>query len=330
MSFMNRHWYRPNLSWFSRLILPLSWLYQCVIVCRSWLYHVGILKVIKSKVPVIIVGNITVGGTGKSPMVIFLVEWLMKHGFKPGVVMRGYGGSDNRSPLHVVPSVTADRCGDEARMIASRASCPVYVCKDRVACVKTLLDQHNINVVVSDDGLQHYALGRDIEIVMADNERRFGNQYCLPSGPLREPIDRLYAVDFIVMTGGSPADSFYTEFQGEYLSQLGSDKQVHMSEFVGKTVHAVAGIGHPERFFQMLRLFGLDVVPHSFSDHFVFSSHDFHFADDYPVIMTEKDAVKCHALSLKDAYYLPVSVVPDTAFQAQLLAHKALSSINEC
>lgn len=316
---LEKTWYQSN--GLTTLLLPFSWMYLAVISLRRWLYKKNIKKTTHVDVPVIIVGNITVGGTGKTPLVIWLVNFLREHGYKPGVVSRGYGGKAKKFPQDVVANSDPLFVGDEPLLIARAANCPVVVDPNRVCAVKYLLANHDCNIVISDDGLQHYALGRTIEIALIDGERRFGNHYCLPAGPLREPIERLAEVDFMVTQGEALQGEYAMRLQPGAIYNL-EQKELHAvpDDFAGQAVHAIAGIGYPQRFFRQLRELGITILPHAFSDHHIFTRDDIHFNDDAKVIMTAKDAVKCEAFIDYRYWCLPVTAQVDAEFGEKLLA----------
>ncbi len=312
---LERHWQYNGPVAFA--LWPLSGLYCAVARLRRRRLQ---RRAERLPVPVVVVGNITVGGTGKTPMVIWLAEFLHAQGLRPGIVSRGYGGRAGPAPQHVTGSSDARVVGDEAVVMARRTRCPVWVCPDRVAAARALLARHAVDVIISDDGLQHYRLGRDIEIAMIDGARRFGNGLCLPAGPLREPLARLAEVDFRVVTG-SLADA------GEYAMELTGEELVHLrnpgrrrllSALRGRRVHAVAGVGNPDRFFWQLRQAGLEVVPHPFPDHYSYRVEDLQFDRETPIIMTEKDAVKCGIFADHRYWYLPVKARPEPAFSQAL------------
>lgn len=269
---------------------------------------------------VLVVGNLTVGGTGKTPMVVWLCRWLQEHGYRPGVVSRGYGGRARGGPWAVTPQSDPAQVGDEPVLIATRSGCPVYVDRDRRRAARALLAHHPCDVIIADDGLQHYALGRDLEIVMVDGARRFGNGLCLPAGPLREPLGRLQEVDFRVATGTpGPGEYAMTLTGGTALALADPGHTRPLEAFRGQRVHALAGIGHPPRFFDMLRRRGLEVVPHAFPDHHAFTPGEIRFGDHLPVLMTEKDAVKCRQIAGPEHWFVPVSAVPDPALGKAIL-----------
>lgn len=278
------HWYNPKpWGW---LLWPASLLFSYIVKLRKYLYTQNFFKTYVATVPVIIVGNITVGGTGKTPLVIYLVQLLQQLGFKPGVLTRGYKGE-----LQVATLVAADSdpklVGDEAILLAQRCNCPVMLAKRRVAGAKAL-EKYGVNIIICDDGLQHYALGRNIEIAVVDAQRRFGNGFSLPMGPLRELPARLNSVDLTIMSGGDMqliSENAYALKNPLY--------NVSLHNFKDQTVHAIAGIGNPAKFFEQLRGKGINVITHAFPDHHNFVAADLSFFDELPVLMTEKDAVKC-------------------------------------
>lgn len=319
MNRLTHLWYQNKFS--SRVLSPFSGLFRIAIASRQFLYRHQFKQVTTFPVPVIVVGNLSVGGNGKTPFVIWLCDLLRRYGYKPGIVSRGYGGHADHYPVVVQTNSDVSVTGDEAVLLKRRTQCPVVVAPDRVAAIHCLLKEFSCDVVISDDGLQHYAMGRDIEIVVIDGQRRFGNGHCLPAGPLREPLSRLNTVDFVIANGG---DAFQSEIpmtlNVQALSCLGQPDQTLSHEaFPSKTVHAIAGIGHPERFFQTLRDLNFTVIEHPFPDHRVFCEEDLNFNDDYPVIMTEKDAVKCFAFAKPHHWYLPIDAVLPNDFVERLL-----------
>ena len=269
-------------------------------------------------VPVIVVGNLTVGGTGKTPLVIALVQALRARGHTPGVISRGYGASA-AMPRLLDASSDAAAFGDEPVLIQRTTRVPVAIGRDRVAAGRLLLAAQACDVIVADDGLQHYPLFRNVEICVIDGARRFGNGSLLPAGPLREPLSRLASIDFRVCNGGEPR-------AGEIAMRLDGDVAVSLADpnlrqplrdFAGRSAHAVAGIGNPARFFALLRAAGIDAIEHVFPDHHAFGASDVSFDDDLPVLLTEKDAVKCAAFARKNLWYVPVhAVLPQSFFDA--------------
>jgi tetraacyldisaccharide 4'-kinase len=313
-------WYKE--MYISAWFMPLSMLYVDVIRFRRFLYRVGIKKSVRLPVPVIIVGNLTVGGTGKTPLVVWMVAFLKQHGYKPGVISRGYAGSSQQTPQTVTSNSDTALVGDEPVLLARRCDCPVVIGADRPAAAKKLLLEQDCNIIISDDGLQHYALQRDIEIVVIDGERRFGNGYCLPVGPLREPPERVNSVDLVVVN--SPKELLEGEFamqcQGKHLINLNTGESKSLSDFAGHACHALAGIGNPQRFFYQLLAAGLNCDIHAFPDHHAFTTKDLQFKDTNPVIMTEKDAVKCTGFAQPHHWYLPIDAQLPEAFYEQLLS----------
>lgn len=296
-------WYHN--SWVTMLLLPFSWLYRAIIRMRRWCYDNRWFLKYRSKAPVIVVGNLTVGGTGKTPVVIELAKQLADMGYKPGVVSRGYGGRAPQYPFIVTKQADVNHSGDEPLLIAQKTDCPVVVDPDRPRAASHLLDNFHCNIILSDDGLQHYALERDVEIVVQDPQRGNGNNHCLPAGPLREPIKRLESVDFVLTHIDAKLDCIY--------SLNNPDKKISITEF--KRVHAVCGIGNPEKFFALLRAHNIDVIEHPKTDHHHFTQEDFQFDDDYAIIITEKDAVKCHRFGLKNCWVLAIAVeLPEKLF----------------
>lgn len=310
-SWLNRIWYERATppAW----LLPLSLCYGAVARVRRRLYARGLRHSTHIAAPVVVVGNLSVGGTGKTPLVCWLVARLIEAGFNPGVVTRGYGGSHAGARLIDAfddPNVV----GDESILLARRTGAPVAIGRDRPVASR-LLVAAGCDVVVSDDGLQHYALARDCEIVVIDGERRFGNGRLLPAGPLRETPARLGAADAVVVNGGrAPLDSaswldgaFSMRLEAKSASALVGGAVKPLDEFAGLTVHAVAGIGNPQRFFNLLRARGIEVLAHPLPDHARLQSSDISFADGLPVLMTEKDAVKCAGMAGPEHWYVPVT-----------------------
>lgn len=312
---LEQQWYRWT-PWHV-LLLPLALLFGALAALRRTLYRFGVLPVTKLPVPVIIVGNIGVGGTGKTPLVIALAKLLRDQGFHPGIISRGYGGK-SRLPRAVTGESEPAEVGDEPVLLAAKAGCPVWVGPDRVDTGHALLATHpEVNVLISDDGLQHYRLARDIEIVVVDAVRWFGNGQLLPAGPLREPAWRLQTVDAVVINGwlpGAPLKrrEFTMQLTGDLLYNLRNPELKARPEvFAGQTVLAVAGIGHPERFFKHLKKLGMAIRPQPFPDHHPFTPQDLDVPESVPIVMTEKDAVKCIDFVGDNAWTLPVEATLD-------------------
>jgi tetraacyldisaccharide 4'-kinase len=317
MSALESHWYR--ITPVSLLLLPLSLLFCLLVQLRRGLYQLGMLRCTKLPVPVIVVGNITVGGTGKTPLVIWLAELLRHAGYRPGIVTRGYRGKSLTWPVTVTPQTPAEQVGDEAVLLARRSGCPVVAGPDRVAAARQHVAQ-GCNVIVSDDGLQHYRLQRDLEIAVIDGARRFGNRLCLPAGPLREPVSRLKSVSVRVANGVPQAGEMgMTLVPSGFYSLSKPEQTATVDQFRDGPVHAVAGIGYPERFFTSLRELGLEVLPHPYPDHHPFQAAELQFDDGRPVLLTEKDAVKCQHFVSARCWVLAVEARPELGLGEQIL-----------
>lgn len=302
-----RQWREPTFAG-QLLLRPLSWAFRGLVAVRRLGYRRGWLRVVRLPVPVVVVGNLTVGGSGKTPMVLHLVTELRAAGRRPGVVSRGHGGA-TVAPQRVDGDTDPGRVGDEPVLIARRSGCPVAVGRDRPAAARLLLP--DCDVIVADDGLQHYALGRDVEIAVLDRDIDADNGRLLPAGPLREPLARLRSVDFVAVRGSrASAGGWHFEVRPgaprRLLDDRGDDDPL---AHPGQPLHAVAGIGVPERFFSQLERAGVAIERHPFPDHHPFTASDLAFDDDWPILMTEKDAVKCRAFASERMWYLPAEVV---------------------
>ncbi|NND81931.1 MAG: tetraacyldisaccharide 4'-kinase [Gammaproteobacteria bacterium] len=323
-------WQQPGLL--NYLLWPLSLFYRLMVYLRRAGYQAGLLRSGRIAVPIIVVGNLSVGGSGKTPLVICLVEALKQAGFKPGVVSRGYGGH-GPFPLLLDDNCTANQCGDEPLLIQQRTSVPVAVAPRRTDAL-ALLQQAGVNVVISDDGLQHYAMQRDIEICLLDQTRPQHNQFLLPAGPLREPLSRLDGVDMVVEHHSLPSATSRSGFT-MYL-QPGTPKRVTDDteiDFDPQSVHwhAVAGIGQPERFFLSCEKLGWQIERHAYADHHPFIEQDISYGDERPTIMTEKDAVKCRAFAGPEVFYLPVDAKLSAEFTDKIISDlTALQNVYEC
>lgn len=299
-------------AWYSEapwlwLLRPLELVFRVIAGLRRSAYQHGLMKRWRAPVPVVIVGNITVGGTGKTPIVIALVEHLQGLGLRPGVVSRGYGASSKAFPHTVNSQSTAADCGDEPLLIYRRTGCPCVVAPDRAAAARQLLAASPVDVILADDGLQHYGLERDLEIVLLDEARGVGNGFCLPAGPLREPPSRLLDADFVLYRGSDRVQDG-VRYSHECLVNVATGAQRDLSpDATMKVISAVAGIGQPEQFFNTLSEIGYTVQAYTFPDHHRYTSEDFALLPEQPVIMTEKDAVKCANLAGDDAWYLKIS-----------------------
>lgn len=317
-SLLERIWFGGRLA--ALPLLPLAALFWLVSTLRRLAYRSGVLRRERLPVPVVVVGNLTVGGAGKTPLVIWLARHLRERGVRVGVLSRGYGGSARAFPVAVTSATDPALVGDEPVLIAARAGCPVVVDPDRVRGGRWLLGQGPCDLLVADDGLQHYRLARDLEILVVDGERRFGNGLLLPAGPLREGQHRLRTVDLVVANGGEPrAGEFPMSLRVGAVRSLARPEVAQPAEaWRGCRVHAVAGIGNPGRFFRMLERLGLEVDPLAFPDHHVFTAADVSPPGEGPVLMTEKDAVKCRPFAGARHWVVPVDAEPDPRFVARL------------
>lgn len=316
---LQRQWYesKPPIG-----MIPLSVLFRGAVALRRLAYAKQWKKAERLPVPVIVVGNLTVGGTGKTPLTIWLVEFLTQCGYRPGVVSRGYGGAKLDKPLAVHADSDPGEVGDEPVLIARRTGCPVTVFPRRAEAGRALLARTACDILIADDGLQHYGLARDLEIAVVDGERRFGNGLCLPAGPLREPVGRLAGVDLVVCRGGA---AFENEFPltltlGNAVNLLDASLHRPLDSFVGvQPLVAIAGIGHPSRFFADLRQAGLSFEERTFPDHYRFTRDDMNFSEYAAVLMTEKDAVKCRGFACERFWTVPLRGYLPAAFGETLL-----------
>lgn len=328
-----RHWQTRNGT--ALLLYPLSLLFRLLVALRRQCFKRGLFGQCTATVPVVVVGNLTVGGAGKTPLVMSLVEQLQMRGWRPGIVSRGYGGKASQSAMLVTADTLAEQAGDEALMMSRRTGVPVAVGARRAAAVSLLTDRHDCNVIVCDDGLQHYALARQFELCVIDTQAGVGNGWCLPAGPLREPVSRLRQVDAVVYSGGLPerrskgVGLFSAPDSAAILQRLSNDSGAPMhgayqlrveavvnlcnpdrtrslTDFCIDNIHAIAAIGRPDKFFQQLRAAGLDITEHAFADHHQFQPTDVEFGDDKAVLMTEKDSVKCAAWARPNHWYVKV------------------------
>lgn len=317
MKQLEQDWYQSSLTWRTALLLPLSCVFRFVVATRRFLYRMNLKKSFQFDIPTIIVGNITVGGTGKTPFVIWLAEKLREKGLSPGIVSRGVGGKMQMTPRWVTEASPVNQVGDEALLLLKRTKCPLVIGIDRVACVRELLSKTNCNVVISDDGLQHYRLRRKIEIALIDGARELGNKQMLPAGPLREPVSRLNSVNFVVKNGQATSNEIQMQLQSEAFRDVKSDT---IQSLHSKKIHVVTGIGNPQRFFIELRHMGFELIEHVFPDHYLYAEKDLVFSDDLPIVMTEKDAVKCKAFVNEKMFYLPVNAVLDEKLLKNILS----------
>lgn len=311
--FVHQLWY-GKAKWYY-LLIPFSVIYRSItFVRRLFLTH----RQSKFLVPVVVVGNITVGGVGKTPLVIALCQEFMRNQLSVGIVSRGYKSMIANYPHEVKIDDSALDVGDEPFMMLHRTGCAVVISPKRVEAIDYLLAKHDVDVIISDDGLQHYAMGRDIEVAVIDGVRRLGNGHCLPAGPLREPVKRLNSVDFIVNNGSEAQNGEYlmtAKVDGIY--QLLTDKPIDES-LKNKSFHAIAGIGNPDRYFSTIDELGIRYKPRIFSDHHRYQQSDFNFNHDL-IIMTEKDAVKCRSFATDSMYYVKISAILEPDFFTLLM-----------
>jgi tetraacyldisaccharide 4'-kinase len=314
---VNRLWYQGSRKYC--LLLPFSGVFYLLTQIRK-LYYKNIYTRKVFPVPVITVGNLTVGGSGKTPMVIYLVNVLREIGYKPGVVARGYK-SNAGSPQAVDDDCQSSDVGDEPLLIYLKTGVPVVVGKNRVKNIDFLIDSHPCDIVICDDGLQDYRFRPAVEIVMVDGERKFGNRQLLPAGPLRESERRLKECDYVIATATPLPDMAQYFMSTEFVNAVklnNVDSSRDIKSWVGTTVHAVAGIGNPERFFNSLKRLGISIIRHPFADHAEYSVKDLTFNDQLPVLMTEKDAVKCRNMDIDNAWYAPIKAIMPKQFISEL------------
>lgn len=323
-------WRRRGLA--ASLLFPFSLLFRALVAARRAAYGFGLMRQERLPVPVIVVGNITVGGSGKTPLVIHLANNLRERGLRPGIITRGYRGSAT-APTAVQADDDVAVVGDEAVLLARSSGCPVYIGRDRVAAGRALLARHPAcNLIISDDGLQHYRMERDVELAVLDR-RGLMNGWCLPAGPLREPRARLAKVDAVILNDDCVMSAsslqcpvFRMDLEGAAFRLLGDPEQVStVADLAGKYLHAVAGIGAPGRFFEHLSGLGLQFAEHPFPDHHAYTPEDLEFAGD-AILTTEKDAVKLEPLNL----LIPVWVLPVVAHLTPALDAFVLEKLHGC
>ncbi|MCL2021631.1 MAG: tetraacyldisaccharide 4'-kinase [Betaproteobacteria bacterium] len=331
LAWLNNRWYTPRLSPALLWLMPFAAIFAAIVFLRRLCYEIGLLRIKRLPVPVIVIGNLTVGGMGKTPLVLALAEALRDKGWHPGIISRGYGGRHTRNsslPCPVLPDSDPLATGDEPLLLARRSGLPVWIGRCRASVGAALLAAHpETDCLLCDDGLQHYRLARDLEIVVFD-ARGLGNGWLLPMGPLREPPSRLLCADLLV-THGSPElpeasrakPCFAMRLEpGDCYRLAVPAERCSAADFRGRPLHAVAGIGNPGRFFATLDDLGLAYTPHSFPDHHPYSLADFAFLSDKSIMMTEKDGVKCSGLNLPDAWALPVTARISPEFVALVVA----------
>ncbi|STY28962.1 tetraacyldisaccharide 4'-kinase [Legionella wadsworthii] len=316
--FLEKLWYGNHpLRWVLR---PLSWVYSAIISVRRYL--IQHYKQVDCPVPLIVVGNITVGGVGKTPLVIELAKRINQKGIKVGIVSRGYGAKTKHFPYEVQKNDSAQKVGDEPLLLAQKTKCPVVIAPKRNHAVDYLLKKHQCDIIISDDGLQHYRMGRAIEIAVIDGTRGLGNKLCLPAGPLRESAKRLKQVDFVVVNEGQWENAYPMVLKPGKIKKLNTDEEID-SHTLNEKWEAIAAIGNPQRFYSTLLQLGIEFNTCSYPDHYQFKPEDLNYCKS-PIIMTEKDAVKCRSFSSDSMHYLPVDAVLDDAFWEALWLHQQL------
>ena len=315
---IDKLWYGNHpLKW---MLLPISWGYRLIVGVRRW--YLQRFCQVRYSVPLIVVGNLTVGGVGKTPLVIALAQQMQQKGLKVGIVSRGYGAKIKDYPYEIQLNDVAELVGDEPLMIARKTNCPVVISPVRTNAVDYLLEKHQVQIIISDDGLQHYRMGRTIEIAVIDGTRGLGNGLCLPAGPLRESESRLKQVDFVIANGGVWGEAYRMNLVPGEITKLSTQETVS-SNFIVGSIAAVAAIGNPQRFYSTLSQLGIEFTAYSYPDHYQFKSNDLNY-EESSIIMTEKDAVKCFSFSSDKMYYLPVEAQLDDAFWQALWSHQQL------
>ncbi|WP_418608993.1 tetraacyldisaccharide 4'-kinase [Pseudoalteromonas sp. US3C1013] len=308
MSKIEQSWYKP-FSLITLLLLPLSAIFGCVALVRKYFYEVGVFKPFVSNTPVIVVGNISVGGNGKTPFVLWLHDYLTAQGLSVGLISRGYGGQAAHYPLLVTANTTTLEAGDEPVLLFNRLQCPLVVGPNRQQNIEMLNHQFQLDVIISDDGMQHYKMARSIECCIVDSERKFGNGFLMPAGPLRETVSRLNSVDLVIENGSEHEFSY--RLQPSIIKRVADNTEITTAI---ETAHAVSAIGNPQRFEASLKAQGIALLStHHFRDHYAYTANDFaQFGEDC-ILMTEKDAVKCRDFAKPNWYYLPVDAQPTAA-----------------
>ena len=305
-------WYKK--SWWLYLLTPLTFLFSIIVKSRKNSYLKNQKKIWRSPVPIIVVGNISMGGTGKTPLVKYIAAELAKRDFKPGLISRGYGGKYSGT-LEVNAETTYKKTGDEAQILG-KLKMPFFLDKNRSRGAKKLQEKHDVDVIISDDGLQHYAMGREIEIAVIDGARRLGNGLTFPAGPLREPKSRLKEVDFIVNNGGpTEGDEILMTLSPAKFIHLNSGKEYSIDKWpMHNQVHAIAGLGNPNRFFDLLLRLGFEFDKNPFPDHHKYNKRDLYYLDHLPILMTEKDAAKCKHFNNSKIWYLSIESKIESQF----------------
>jgi tetraacyldisaccharide 4'-kinase len=315
-----KFWLKRGLI--SYLLWPFSMLYWLIFKLRK---NFSTTTIITKPCKVIVIGNLTVGGSGKTPLTIALASFLKQNNFRVGIISRGYGGKSNHYPLLVTKESNPLEVGDEALLMARNSDCPVMISPKRSQALNKLLLQNDFDFIISDDGLQNFSIPHDLEILVIDAKRFWGNGFLLPAGPLREDVSRVKKINLVVINGESVQKIDFPFYQMKLLplkfQRVNNPSQViSIAELKNKTVHAVSGIGNPNNFFAMLKTLGLKIIEHSFPDHYLYQASDLvEFSMQDIVIMTEKDAVKCQSFTSDNFYYLSVSAKVDQDFLRQVL-----------
>lgn len=321
---LDRVWY-GRAHPLSVALAPFGWVYCAIARWRAFSWrHRWRRRPDEARLnaPVVVVGNLTVGGTGKTPLVLWLADHLRQRGWTPGILTRGYLGGENRAPRRVPVDGDPRLFGDEAVLLAARSGCPVMICRDRYAAARQLLRTTNCDILIADDGLQHYRLRRDLEILLIDGRRGFGNGRCLPAGPLREPAARARLADIQLINATGQSAQPRMELRPTRARNLADPRQTRaLAQFIGAPITAVAGIGHPEQFFALLERHGLRISRRPYPDHHDFGAADLQRFGSDQVLMTEKDAVKCRTWATKNLWYLPVTAHPNKPFTDALDSH---------
>mgnify|MGYP006138111705 FL=1 len=305
MSKIEQSWFKP-FGLITFLLLPLSALFWLISSIRTILYSYNLLSGFACKTPIIVVGNISVGGNGKTPFVLWLYEHLTKQGLSVGIISRGYGGQSDSYPLLVTDNITTLQAGDEPILLYHRLKCPISVGPNRQQNIALLEEKYKLDVIISDDGMQHYKMPRTIECCIVDSQRRFGNGLLMPAGPLRETTKRLNSVDIVIENGGDANNSYQLQTSALCSVNSGGETKNKITQ-----AHAVSAIGNPQRFENSLKALGIKLLStHHFRDHYAYSADDFEQFGEQSIVMTEKDAVKCRSFAKANWYYLPVDAKP--------------------
>jgi len=307
--FNNQYYKKSNWIY---LLIPFSFVFYGINILRNYLYRNGLLKSIKVEVPVLIIGNITLGGTGKTPLALNLISQFLNEGLNPALISRGYGGSA-KDITEVLESTNVRIAGDEALLVKTKSKIPVFVGKDRASVAKILLKKYpKTSIIISDDGLQHHRLARDYEVIVVDSQRKFGNGFIFPAGPLRESRSRLNLVDAIVYKGTSNNPKFYQmKYITKHFKNLITSKKIIFEGIQEKKIVAITAIGNPESFFSTLEGYNLEFKKVIYNDHYLFNKNDFIKYADYNIVMTEKDAIKCKKFATNNFWVLPLETKVD-------------------